>query len=86
MVKPFNVTFDKRNVDATVFGAKGTIIAVFCDTRGVLQGAYVLPIPHKSDPHVLLEALGVREGLDWIHNQRSLMIETNCLDVVGAIY
>lgn len=50
------------------------------------MGGFAKPFPHQTLPKVV-EALGVREVLSWIHerSRSRIVVETDCLRVVQAI-
>ncbi|RVW43273.1 hypothetical protein CK203_105923 [Vitis vinifera] len=76
----------KINVDGAVFPDKCTIGAVFRDHQGRFMGGFAKPFPHQTLPEVV-EALGVREVLSWIHerSRSKIVVETDCLRVVQVI-
>ena len=76
----------KINVDEAVFLDEGAIGAVFQDHQGRFMGGFAKPFPHQTLLEVV-EALGVREVLSWIHerSRSRIVVETDCLRVVQAI-
>ncbi|RVW83501.1 hypothetical protein CK203_064945 [Vitis vinifera] len=74
------------NVDGAVFLDKDAIGAVFRDHQGRFMGGFAKPFPHQTLLEVV-EALGVREVLSWIHerSRSRIVVETDCLLVVQAI-
>ncbi|WJZ86110.1 hypothetical protein VitviT2T_005601 [Vitis vinifera] len=76
----------KINVDEAVFLDEGAIGAVFQDHQGRFMGGFAKPFPHQTLSEVV-EALGVREVLSWIHerSRSRIVVETDCLRVVQAI-
>lgn len=80
------VGWSKCNVDRALFTDFAAISVVYRDATSRMTSAYVQPgLPFSRSE--VVEALGVREALSWIHDRRRsyVVVETDCLQVVQAL-